>query len=128
MQKLTAALKTALWVDASHLQATGGVASFYACKDAVDQLLFITGDKQNKSPKEQLPGFIQRIVNVQRALTNIALDEAINAKGDPLEINKAKKSLAQAEVDAAAGRFLMAINGFSLAWEQARDSRKSSSR
>src|SRR5262249_40864756 len=99
IQSLTASLDPRLWIDPSHLQPERGDADFNDEKDAVNKLRDLLQNKKSAIPNAVLQDFIDRIVNADRLLAIVAINEAVAARGNQREIDVARGEFANGNRD-----------------------------
>lgn len=124
IKNLTESLDPSLWIDQSHLDPKRGEKVFQEEKDAVNNLRVLFENKKSTFPKAVLQGWINRIVNADRILAVVAINNAIAAQGDPKKIAEASDELARGDRDAAAAKFESAIEHYRNAWKHAQEALK----
>ena len=116
---LKKATKSDLWVNSAHLQRKGGEKVFDEEKDAVNKLGDLIDDKHSTIPGPILQSFIDRLVQVDRALALVAIRDAIAAHDNAKKIAEARKELAKGDSEASRRRPDNAIEHYRNAWRQA---------
>jgi hypothetical protein len=117
---LIAALDRQLSTDAFHLQRKGGTRVFDEAKDAVNLLLDLTKNKQGSLPDITTQAFVNALVNANRQLADIAINEAVAARGAQRRINEANEELKRGDRDLAPhlpAKFKSAIDHYREAWK-----------
>ena len=108
-----------LWVtrgphaDGNHLDPTDGGGVFDAEKAAVDALMGI------RSPSAAVEAAIARLVAIDESLAELAVEDAVADRADPVTIAAAKKELVHAQADLAKGCLDSAIDRWKRAWRMA---------
>jgi hypothetical protein len=121
---LTAALDAQLSTDPFHLQPRGGRRVFDETKDAVNLLFDLIKNKQSSLPDPTSQAFINALVNANRQLADIAINETVAAHGPQRQINKANEELSRGDRDIAThllAKFKSAIDHYRGAWKHAMD-------
>ncbi len=116
---LTAALAPALWVDDTHLVPKHGDRVFQFEEDAVNKLRDLIGDHRSDIPAATLLDWIARLVQADRLLAVISVDEAEAAGAPPAKIAQDREQIASGDADAAADRPINAIEHYRNAWKHA---------
>src|SRR5262245_35959654 len=112
---INASLGSSLWIDDCTLTAGTGKDVFDNQKQAIQQLVGITG------PASLLPAvhhYLDNLLFAQRQLVVCAIDAAAGGKPDQLAIAQAE--LAAGDADLAAGRYKDANAHYKTAWDKAR--------
>jgi uncharacterized repeat protein (TIGR01451 family) len=123
IKHLANSLAPSLWVDGNTLVAKGGDKVFREQKDAVGKLIDLLKNN-NSGISGGLQGFINRLVAADRALADIAINQAISAGDDPNQIAQAQNELAQGNSSATAGKYIVAIEHYRNAWKHAQQAMK----
>ncbi|MCJ7457028.1 right-handed parallel beta-helix repeat-containing protein [Candidatus Bathyarchaeota archaeon] len=119
IKHLTKSLDPELWVDATHLKAKHGDKVFQEEKDAVVKLLELIKDKKSNVDKAKLQDFINRLVEADKLLALVAIEDAVAASGDAKKIDKANDELGKGDARVADGHFTDAIEHYRNAWKHA---------
>jgi hypothetical protein len=119
IKHLTASLDNSLWIDQTHLQPKGGETAFNEEKDTVNKLRDLLQNKKSAIADALLQGFIDRIVNADRRLALVVINEAIAAHGDQKEIANARDELAKGDSDIASAKHESGIEHYRNAWQHA---------
>jgi len=106
-----------LWVDGNHLDPQRGQQVFDQEKDAVNKLVALRDDRKSTVAPATAQDFIDRIVDVDRALAVVAIGDA--AGGNPAELAKANAELGKGDASAAADEPEAAIQHYRKAWDHA---------
>jgi hypothetical protein len=112
-------LAPALWIDQTHPNLTKGAMEFAYEQDAVHELQKIIKDKHSKIPDATAQDLINQLVNCDRALAVVSIQDAEARGADPKKIDKAQKEVANGDKEAAKGNSEQAIDHYSKAWSQA---------
>ena len=99
------------WEDDSHLTSKGKKV-FDKEKNAVKKLMKIKNDLDVSEA-------ITLLVEADRTLAQVAIDDAVGAGGDGKKIAKADKEMAKAQKDINKGKYDKAIHHYKKAWEHA---------
>lgn len=118
IKHLQKSLDPDLWIDDSHPKPKGGEKVFNEEKDTVNQLKNLMKDKHSTIPDATIQGWINRIVQADRFLAQVAINDAVARGGDPKKIAKANEELSKGDADAA-GKPDNAIEPYRNAWDQA---------
>jgi len=116
---LKKSLDPSLWIDPAHLNPKHGDKVFNEEKDAVVKLVDLLKDKKSTVDKPTLQDFIGRLVGADKALAQVAIDEAVAAGGDAKKIDKANEELSKGDARAYDGKFVDAIEHYRNAWKHA---------
>lgn len=116
---LSASLNPALWVDQTHVVTVNGGMAFQREMQTVEKLQALIKSKRSEIHKAMLQNFIEPILRSDRLLAAVAINEAVAAGGDQMQIALALKELARGDAYAAAGRLSDAIEGYRIAWMHA---------
>lgn len=117
------ALKSKRWIDDNTLTSNAGVEVFTRERDATSTLVSLI-KHNNSGLATVLPGFIRRLVAVDRGLADIALNQAISASGRPNRIVQAQQQMAQGDTSAGAAKYTSAIGHYKNAWQHAQAAMK----
>jgi tetratricopeptide (TPR) repeat protein len=119
IKNLTKALDLSYWFDGDHLQSQKGEKVFSETKDAVNKLRNLMKEKKSTLSDEVLQEFIDSIVQVDRNLVTIAINDAINLQGNPNDISKANEELSKGDADIANAKYESGIEHYRNAWNKA---------
>jgi hypothetical protein len=119
IQHLANSLNPAYWIDQTHLQPKGGNTAMNEEKLAVNKLQDIMGANECPVAPAVLQGFIDRIVKSDRLLAIISIQDAANAGLNPKKIAQDLAMVAKGDAEAAAGRYVNAIEHYRNAWRHA---------
>ncbi len=119
IRHLAASLDPAYWIDQTHLQPGGGNTAMNEEKLAVNKLLDIRDAKDCPVAPAVLQGYIDRIVKSDRLLAVISIQDAANAGLNPKKIAEDLAMVAKGDAEAAAGRYVNAIEHYRNAWRHA---------
>jgi hypothetical protein len=120
VQKLTASLAPALWLDENHLKVPPqGNKVFDSEKAAVHILMDEITDSNSLIADATLQALIDQIVQVDQGLAGVELNEAIAGGGNAGKIADAQDEMANAAGDLTKGDFDGAIDHFKKAWSKA---------
>ena len=103
-RQLRKSLDPSNWVDGNHLRVKKGEHVFENEKEAVQKLRELLNDRKSGVADATLQGWIDTLVAVDRALAQIAIDEATAAGGSPKRLAEAAREMAKAADDLARGR------------------------
>ena len=117
-KKLSESLDPRNWVDGNHLQAKRGARVFEDEKEAVQKLRQLLKDKKSDVADASLQSWIDTLVTIDRALAQIAIDEATAAGGNDKRVAEANKEMARADDRLAKGRPTGAIEHYKHAWQK----------
>ncbi len=115
-------LADSLWRDVNHLVPKKGKKVFEEEEEAVDELEELLEDAEegdNTLPAVQLQDFITRLVQIDRELAVISVDEAEAAGANPKKIKEDREEIAEGDHDAARGKYEDAIEHYRDAWAHA---------
>ena len=118
IKHLTKSLDSDLWTDGNHLSAKHGEKVFNEEKDAIVKLVELMKDKKSKIPDTVLQDFVHRLVGADRALAQVAIDDA-SIGGDPKKIDKANEEAGKGDARALDDKFTDAIEHYRNAWKHA---------
>jgi FtsP/CotA-like multicopper oxidase with cupredoxin domain len=110
-------LDSSLWIDGNRLEPKHGDKVFEREEKAVDTLTDMV--KKRDLPAAEAQIHIDALETADSILATGQLSAAIAASGIPREIEEARKWLARAAADRAAGRFEAAIEDYEHAWLEA---------
>ncbi|MEW6196883.1 MAG: Calx-beta domain-containing protein [Bacteroidota bacterium] len=116
---LNKALDTDYWVDGDHLQSQKGEKIFDKTKDAVNKLSDLMKEKKSSIAPGVLQGFIDRIVQVDRILATIAINDAVNLGGDTNDITKANEELSKGDNKILNAKYESGIEHYRKSWGKA---------
>ena len=119
IQRLTSALDAGLWVDSNHLAWRQGNKVFNEGKDAVNRLEVLLRSPKSALESEALLGLIDRLVQADRALAAVSLQDATEAGVDPELLAPAMKAMQVGDAAAADGKHTVAILLYRNAWRLA---------
>jgi len=119
IKNLTKALDLSYWLDGDHLQSKKGEKVFGETKDAVNKLRNLMKEKKGMLADAVLQDFINRIVQVDRNLVVVAINDAIRLQGKPEDISKANEELAKGDADISNAKYESGIEHYRNAWENA---------
>ena len=123
LDKVIAALKSSLssqfWINKTHLNTLNGAQVFDKEKEAVELLENIIEDEQSSLSKSQLLDLIMQIVNVDRNLAIVAVQDARNAGASEAVIDAANAEIASGDAEAGTGNYANAIAHYKEAWKKA---------
>ena len=119
IEHLAASLDPAYWIDQTHLQPKGGNTAMNEEKLAVNKLLDVMNTKDCPVPPQVLQGFIDRIVKSDRLLATVSIQDAADAGLNPRKIAEDLAMVAKGDAEAAAGRYVNAIEHYRNAWRHA---------
>ncbi|MCB9102574.1 MAG: hypothetical protein H6632_23765, partial [Anaerolineales bacterium] len=115
MERVDQSLNPAWWATASTLDAQTGNHVFDRERQAVNELQkVLTG-----SFAEAAQPAIDKLVEADRQLAQVALNIAITSNGDSSRIAKAQEEMAQAAQETANGDFDQALQHYKKAWTEA---------
>jgi 2',3'-cyclic-nucleotide 2'-phosphodiesterase (5'-nucleotidase family) len=113
---LGAALDPAFWQDGNHLKSLKGELVYFNTMVAVDRLEDLLKQKHSTVPAAPLKIFISRLVDGDRVLAAVAIQDAVDNHGNPVMIAMAKNEIARGNQDAVYGRYEQAITHYQAAW------------
>jgi hypothetical protein len=117
IEHLGASLNPLWWVDDSHLDRDKGDKVFHEEKEAAHKLRELTQDNKSNIPDEVLLDLINRIVQADRLLAVLAIDEAEAAGLNPKKVAEDRAQVAKGDQDAADGKPEEAIEHYRHAWK-----------
>jgi hypothetical protein len=118
---LVSATDASAWIDENHLVSKSGGRVFALEKTAAQKLKNMASDSRDPLPDELLLNWIARLVNADRLLAQISVEEAASIGSPPQKIAEARELIAKADAAAAAGRPTVAIARYRTAWKRAID-------
>jgi hypothetical protein len=123
IKHLANSLNPAYWIDQTHLQPKGGETPMREAMLAVITLQEIMDSRRCPVDRSVLQGFIVRIVNSDRLLAVISIQDAAKAGLNARKIAEANAMVARGDEAAAAGHYANAIEYYHDAWRQVRQLR-----
>ena len=117
-RKLTESLDPRNWVDGNHLQLKRGAHVFEDEKEAVQKLRELLKDRKSGVADASLQSWIDTLVTIDRALAQIAIDEAVAEGGNARQVAEANKEMARAADRLAKGKPAEAIEHYKHAWQK----------
>jgi uncharacterized repeat protein (TIGR01451 family) len=119
IKNITEALNSNNWMDGNQLNPQNGKKVFNESNEAVGKLKNIMKEKKNDIQPEILQVFIDRIIQVNRELAVIAVQEAISSNGDPKDIAKANDHLSNGDKAIQNSKYENGIEHYRDAWKNA---------
>ena len=132
IERIDESLDDKLWIDDNTLDPKKGEKAIHKEEKAVEKLMEILAkddddDDDDDDHDSSLPAsvlaaiqqIIDDIVNLDRKLASDAIDNAVASGGDPKEIDRANKELAEGDAKLAKGKFDKAIHHYEKAWKHA---------
>jgi len=116
IRSLNKSLQPEFWIDSQHLSEKGE-AAFKKERKAVKELQNTMKSKKSLLNDVQLEDFINRILDVDRKLALVAIEDAEEAEGEEKFIKKANDQIELGDEAASEGRFRGAVNHYLQAWE-----------
>ena len=116
IRSLNKSLQPEFWIDSLHLSEHGEEA-FKKERKAVKELQNTMKSKKSLLSDAQLEDFINRILDVDRNLALIAIEDAEEAEGEEKFIKKANYQIELGDAAESEGRFRGAVNHYLQAWE-----------
>lgn len=116
-QHLARSLDPSLWVDSNHLVSEKGDAVFNEEKDAVNRLEVLLRSPKSALESHALLGLIDRLVEADRALADVCLQDAVVAGVEAELLAPARRSMQVADTAAANGKHLVAVLLYRNAWK-----------
>ena len=116
IRSLNKSLDDDFWIDAMHLSSEGEEA-FKKERKAVKELQNTIKSKKSLLPDAQLQDLINRILDVDKKLALIAIEDAEEAEGEEKFIKKANDHIELGDEAASENRFRGAVNHYLQAWE-----------
>ena len=116
IRSLNKSLQPEFWIDSLHLSEHGEEA-FKKERKAVKELQNTMKSKKSLLNDVQLEDFINRILDVDRKLALVAIEDAEEAEGEEKFIKKANDQIELGDEAASEGRFRGAVNHYLQAWE-----------
>jgi len=128
LKLINESLEPTLWIDDTHLEPKQGKKVIHNEEKAVKKLMkVLKKDNENQLVLDTIQSSINQIVEVDRNLAQIAIDDAQAFAGDKKadkEIDKALEELAEGDKDASDGKFDKAIHHYEKAWKHAQKAMK----
>jgi len=118
IKHLTASLDSDLWIDESHLQPKPGNRAFEEENAAVQNVCQLISARKSPVPAAVLQGFVDRIVQADRLLASVAIQDAINAGASPKKLAGAEIELAKGDREAALSTCGGGIEHYRNAWKR----------
>jgi hypothetical protein len=118
IEDLKASLASGLWLDPTHLQPQKGDRVFMETQDAVTSLEQLLRSRHSTIDAAVVQGFIERLVQADRVLASVAIDEAEAAGTNPKDILKARTELAWGDVLVQGAMYTPAIEHYENAWRR----------
>jgi hypothetical protein len=119
IKHLTSSLDVGLWSGQGRLQSNGGEQVFDEEKAAANKLRELINDQKSTLDKIRLQQNINGLVNVDRQLAQIAIDDAIRRNGKANEIRNAQDELAKGDADRGNGKSDSIFDHYKNAWSHA---------
>jgi hypothetical protein len=119
--QLRDSLDPSLWVDGNHVRAGRGDRVFDDEKLAVYYFEQLLSDWRSKVADSTVQGWIDTLATVDRALAQIAIDDARAGGGNATKLSMAATELARGASEDAHGRETYAIDHYKAAWRYAQD-------
>ncbi len=119
VRNLQQSLSSAYWIDEIRLAPRYGDQVFQAEKRAITSLQTLMKQRKSLLSQSVLRGFISRIIDADRLLAFVAIDDAVAAQRVPSEIKKAREELARADADIANNKNESGIEHYRQAWKLA---------
>lgn len=116
-QHLARSLEPSLWVDSNHLVSQEGDAVFNEDKDAVNWLEVLLRSPKSDLESDALLDLIDRLVEADRALAEVCLQDAVVAGVGAELLAPARRSMQVADAAAANGNHLVAVLLYRNAWK-----------
>ena len=116
---LTHSLSAEFWEDESHLERRHGDRVFREEKEAVRKLCDLIRSRQDGLSDAVLQGFIDRLIEADRLLASVAIEEALAAGVSERKIEQAEKFLARGDGDAEDDKCGNGIEDYRNAWKRA---------
>jgi len=110
IRRIDQSLNPAWWIGPSTLNVKRGKHVFGRERQAVRELMKVDTPVQSA---------IDLLVEADRQLAQVVINDAIAAGGNPRKIAKAQKEMAKAAQDVSKGKFDRGINHYKHAWTQA---------
>jgi len=117
IERLTRSLDPELWVDSNHLAWKEGDKVFNEVKDAVNRLEVLLRSPQSALEAEALLGLIDQLLEADRSLAEISLQDAAEAQATPESLAPARKAMQAGDAAAASGKHTVAILLYRNAWK-----------
>ena len=119
LDDLSESLLPALWVDQLHVDRRRGDVVFQEEREAAKTLCLLIKKNNSHIPTSLLQGFINRMLQVDRALASVAIDEAVLAGVSAKKIEQARKFLAKGDAEARGDKCYKAFDFYRVAWKLA---------
>ena len=119
IEDLSESLAPALWVDQLHLDRKEGDVVFQEERETAKSLCALLKSNNSNIPAHRLQGFINQMLQVDRALVSVALDEAALAGVSAKKIEQARKILAKGDAEARGDKCYKAFDFYRSAWKLA---------
>ncbi len=119
LDDLSESLLPALWVDQLHVDRRRGDVVFQEEREAAKILCLLIKKNNSHIPTSLLQGFINRMLQVDRALASVAIDEAVLAGVSAKKIEQARKFLAKGDAEARGDKCYKAFDFYRIAWKLA---------
>ena len=115
---LASSLSSEFWVDDIHLQRKHGDRVFQHGLAAVRNLCQLARTGRSSLPQGVLQGFIDRLVQADRLLAVVAIEDAIAAGVRPQKIEQAERWVARGDADAADEFCRGGLQEYRQAWKR----------
>lgn len=112
-------LVPALWVDQLHLDPKVGDVVFQEERETAKSLCALLKSNNSHIPAQRLQGFINQMLQVDRALVSVAIDEAVLAGVSAKKIEQVRKFLAKGDAEARGDKCYKAFDFYRIAWKLA---------
>ena len=116
---LADSLKPAYWIDQTHLQPKLGNFAMINEAQAAGKLDVLMTMRHSPIDRALLQGWLNRIVKSDRLLAVISIKDAAASGMNPRKIAEDWAMVARGDCDAAAGRYVAAIEQYRNAWRHA---------
>ncbi len=116
---LTQSLAGESWLDEIHLERKHGAKVFHEEKEAIRNLCDLIQSRKSHLPDTILQVFIDQLIQADRLLASVAIEEAITAGVSGNRIEQAQKFLARGDAEAADGKCANGIEEYRKAWKRA---------
>jgi hypothetical protein len=117
IRELTEVVDASLWIDASHLRPKSGQRVFNEDAEIVNLLRQLIREKRSKIADAVLQAFINRLVGADRVLSQVAIKEAMEGRGNLLKMAQSGKAYNGGEEDLRGNRYAPAIEDYGEAWK-----------
>jgi len=122
IKEIKKSLEPKLWKDESTLNIKDGKKVFNAEKNAVKELeKIIKDEKESEQIKNNIIVILEKLVNIDKVLTEIEINDAIDSVGDEKtfkKLEKAQKTFEKGNSEFVNGNFQKAIKHFGDAWNK----------